>query len=101
MIRHVFLWRVAPGADPREILSILDQLPARIPQIRTWELGAHQGEPDGNGDPWEYGLVCDFDSMDDLEAYTNDPFHQEVVARLLPMFSERAVVDFELSETAR
>lgn len=100
MIRHIFLFKVAPGAAPDEILSILNTLPGRVPQIRSWAVGPHQGEPDNNGEPWEYALTCDFDSMADLEAYTNDPYHQEVVAKLLPRFSARAVVDFELENRA-
>lgn len=101
MIRHVFLWRVAPGADPDEILRILDELPAKVPGIRTWERGKHQGEPGNSGAPWDYALTCDFDSLEALEAYSNHPFHQQVVDRLLPMFADRAVCDFQLSETEK
>jgi hypothetical protein len=96
VIRHVFLWRVAPTADPAEIVRILNELPERLKVIRTWSVGKHQGEPGNSGAPWEYALTCDFDSMADLDAYSNDPFHQEVVAKLMPMFSDRAVCDFEL-----
>jgi hypothetical protein len=95
MVRHIFLYKVAQGADPKEIIRILDELPRRLKMIRTWTLGKHQGAPGASGDLWDYGLVCDFDSFEDLQKYSDDPFHMEVVDRLLPMFSARAVCDFE------
>src|SRR5688572_13418215 len=96
MIRHVFMWKVAKGANPDEIFRILDELPGKVPGIRTWSRGRHQGAPGGSGDLWDGVLIADYDSMEALEAYSNHPFHQNVVDRLLPMFSARAVCDFEL-----
>jgi hypothetical protein len=97
MIRHVFLYKVAKGSDPKEIVRILNELPKKVPGIRTWTLGQHQGAPGGSGDLWDYALVCDFDSFKDLEGYSDHPFHLEVVEKLTPMFSARAVCDFEFS----
>jgi hypothetical protein len=62
--------------------------------IRSWELGSHVGEPNENGDPWDGALITDFASRADLEAYSSDPFHEEIVQQLLPMVRSRAVVDF-------
>jgi hypothetical protein len=95
MVRHIFLWKVANDADPNEIIRILDELPKKLSMIRTWTVGKHQGPPGASGDLWDYGLVCDFDSFVDLQKYSDDPFHMEVVHKLLPMFSARAVCDFE------
>ena len=100
MVRHVFLWKVAPKADPNEIVRILNELPQKVPGIRSWTLGKHQGAPGGSGDLWDYGLVCDFNSFSVLQSYSDHPFHQQVVEKLLPMFSARAVCDFELSSSA-
>lgn len=96
MIRHVFMWKVAKGASPDEIFRILDELPDKVPGIRTWSRGRHQGAPGGSGDLWDGALISDFDSMEALQIYSDHPFHQNVVERLLPMFSARAVCDFEL-----
>ena len=98
MIRHVFLWKVAEGADPDAIIRILNSLPENVPGARTWSLGAHRGAPGASGDVWDYGLVCDFDSEEALQEYSGHPYHLEVIERLLPMFEARAVCDFELSE---
>jgi hypothetical protein len=95
MVRHVFLYNVASGADSKKVTEILNTLPKKVAGIRTWTLGKHQGSPGASGDLWEYALVCDFDSLDGLQKYSDDPYHMEVVKKLLPMFSARAVCDFE------
>jgi len=97
MIRHVFLWKVAPEADPDEVFEILEALPENVPGIRGWSMGRHSGSPGASGGIWDYGLVCDFDSFDALQAYSEHPFHQGVIERLLPLCSDRAVCDFEFS----
>ena len=96
MIRHVFLWKVAKGANAQEIIRILDELPGKVPGIRTWSRGRHQGPPGDSGGLWDGALISDFDSWEALARYSNHPFHSEVVSRLIPMFADRAVCDFEL-----
>jgi hypothetical protein len=95
MVRHVFLYKVAASADPNKVLEILNTLPGKVAGIRTWTVGKHQGAPGASGDLWDYALVCDFDSFADLQKYSDDSYHMEVVEKLLPMFSARAVCDFE------
>jgi hypothetical protein len=96
MIRHIFLWNVVEGADPDEVIRILNELPQKIPGTRGWSIGKHHGVPGASGDLWDYGLTTDFDSFDALNTYSNHPFHIEAVNRLLPMFAQRAVCDYEL-----
>ncbi|MGH9044697.1 MAG: Dabb family protein [Acidimicrobiales bacterium] len=96
MVRHVFVWRVAGGSDPDEVIEILNTLPARLPMIKGWEIGRHQGDPGDSGDPWDGSLITDFDSWESLEQYSTDPYHLQVVERLMPMFAGRAVVDHEI-----
>jgi hypothetical protein len=97
MIRHVFLWKVAPGADGEQIIRILAALPPVIPGIRRWEIGPHKG-PRRYESIYDGGLTMDFDSLEDYEAYSDHPEHQRVLPLLAPMFSSRAVVDFELRD---
>ena len=95
MIRHVFLWKVAPGVDPEEIIRIMNELPPAIPWIRSWQIGKHQG-PKRYENTWEYGMTVDFDSLEDYERYADHPVHKSVVPRVVPLFAARALVDFEL-----
>ncbi|MBM9468888.1 Dabb family protein [Nakamurella leprariae] len=94
MIRHIFMWQAAAPEERQPVLDLLVQLSDRLPMIKSWELGGHQGEPNDNGDPWDGALITDFASWEDLEAYSIDPFHNEIVAQLLPRVRSRAVVDF-------
>lgn len=99
MIRHIFMWRVADGSDPDEVFSLLNSLSDRLSNyIANWEAGQHEGEPNDNGDPWAGALITDFRTWDDMQAYTDDPFHLEVVEKLKPMVSDRAVVDYTVKE---
>jgi hypothetical protein len=95
MIRHIFLWKVSPNVDPEEIIKILNELPAAIPWIRGWEIGKHHG-PRRYENTWEFGLTVDFDSLDDYNRYSDHPLHRQIVPKIVPMFSARAVVDIEL-----
>lgn len=101
MIRHVFMYKVADGQDPDGIVSILNELPAKVPGIRFWQIGKHAGEPGNSGDLWDYVLISDFDDWSGLAAYSDHPFHQQVVATLGPRFAARAVCDFEYQRAER
>jgi hypothetical protein len=88
------MWQAAEPREKQPILDLLAQLSDRLPKIRSWELGGHVGEPNDNGDPWDGALITDFESWEDLDAYSNDPFHDVIVQQLLPRVRSRAVVDF-------
>jgi hypothetical protein len=82
------------------VLELLNRLSGEFPFILDWSIGAHAGEPNDNGDPWDGALITDFASWDDLGRYSTAPFHMEIVEQLLPLVSGRAVVDFELPSAA-
>lgn len=93
MVRHIYLWNVVEGADGEHAAGLLNQLPLRIDFIRSWTLGRHVGDA---GIEREYGLVCDFDSMDDVRAYLTHPFHDEIVAQFAPLACDHVACDIEL-----
>lgn len=95
MIRHVFLYKLAPGADAQQTVDILNALPDKVPGIRGWTLGRHQSPAGARPGQWDYGLVCDFDSFADLQTYNAHPAHVQAVKALLPMLAGHAVCDFE------
>jgi hypothetical protein len=97
MFRHVFLYKMAPDADPQATIDILNDLPAKVPGILNWTLGAHRPPPGGRSGRWDFGLVCDFRTFADLQAYNSHPAHLEAVKVLLPMISAHAICDFEFN----
>jgi hypothetical protein len=97
MIRHVFLYKLASAADAERTEKILNALPAKVPGIRNWTLGRHQAPAGAPLGRWDYGLVCDFDSVADLQVYNTHPSHKEAVKSLLPMLDGHAICDFEFA----
>lgn len=101
MIRHVFLWNVRAdaGADAAaRILAALDRVKDEPVPALSWTLGADAPAPgsEDSGGRWEYGLVCDYDSVEHLQAYYSTAEHAAVVEEIVPLLADRAVCDFEI-----
>lgn len=80
MIRHIVLFRFldqAQGRTKEENLQLAKEkmtaLPQEIPQIRHMEVRfAHPGQAPAN---FDYILLSDFDSLEDLAVYQKHPAH--------------------------
>ena len=97
MIVHLVLFKLKPGVgrdDPRvaAVARAMDDLPHRIPLIRSW----HHG-PNISADPlaWDYGLESVFNSRADLESYFADPAHLPVIEQW-DAIAELRFADFEV-----
>jgi hypothetical protein len=95
MVRHIYLWNVAEGADGEAAAKLLDRLPTGIDLVRSWHHGPHIGAT--GGIERDYALICDFDSLDDVGRYLTHPFHDEVVAQFAPLACDHVAVDIELA----
>ena len=101
MIRHIFLWKVDPaaGADAgQRILDALGRIKDEPVVAASWTIGRDLPAPgsEDSGGRWQYGLVCDYDTMEHLQAYYSTPQHAAVVEEIVPLLADRAVCDFEL-----
>ena len=100
MVRHIFLWNVKPDAaeaGARRIVDALNRIKDEPVPASSWSLGADvppAGSEDSGG-RWQYGLVCDYESWDQLMAYYSTPEHAAVVDEIVPLIADRAVCDFE------
>ena len=93
MIKHIVMWNFQPGKDA-EVQAFLEGLRGLygvIPQIREQEVGVNCAP--GN---YDAVLVSAFDSLEDLEAYKNDPRHQKVSALCKAIRTDRVAVDCEV-----
>jgi hypothetical protein len=94
-LRHVVTFTFRPGTTDEQIAAVtegLSGLPAQIPEIRDFHVGADAGLNEGNQ---QYALVADFDSLEDYLVYQNHPVHQAVIAeRIRPILESRAAVQF-------
>ncbi|GAA4229086.1 hypothetical protein GCM10022254_20750 [Actinomadura meridiana] len=94
--RHVVLIKWAEGTttgQQDELAARLGELPAVIPEIRGYSLGADVGLSPAAHD---FAIIADFADQDAYLVYRDHPSHREVVDRYLtPITAERTVVQYE------
>jgi hypothetical protein len=100
MIKHIVVWKLkeyaAGKSKPENALMLkneLEQLPSKISQIRSFEIGIGTGR---GPDMYDLALVSEFANRQDLEAYQNHAEHQRVADILRSVRDSRIVVDYEL-----
>ena len=92
MIRHIVMWKFRPGTEneQKQFLEGLQALQGVVPQLLKSEVAVNVGE--GN---YDAVLVSEFESMEALEAYKNDPRHKAVSALCKSIREDRVAVDYE------
>jgi hypothetical protein len=97
MIRHIVLFTWTEDATDEQKAAVtteLSKLPGVIPELRSYTVGADAGINQGNH---AYGVVADFDSVDDYLVYRDNPQHQAVIAaHIKPILATRAAVQLSL-----
>jgi hypothetical protein len=96
MIRHVVLFRWTPEAtaeQKRRVAEELSRLPALVPSLRDYRLGANLGLNPGN---FDFAVAADFDDADGYLAYRDHPAHRAIATEFIqPIVTERAAVQYE------
>lgn len=92
MIRHIVMWKFRPGteAEQKAFLEGLRGLQGVIPQLKRSEVTVNVGQ--GN---YDAVLVSEFESLEALDAYKNDPRHKAVSALCKSIRTDRVAVDYE------
>ena len=92
MIRHIVMWKFRPGteAEQKAFLEGLRGLQGVIPQLKRGEVAVNVGQ--GN---YDAVLVSEFESLEALDAYKNDPRHKAVSALCKSIREDRVAVDYE------
>lgn len=92
MIRHIVMWKFRPGteAEQARFLEGLRGLQGVIPQLLKSEVAVNVEE--GN---YDAVLVSEFESLEALETYKNDPRHKAVSALCKSIREDRVAVDYE------
>ena len=92
MIRHIVMWKFRPGteAEQKQFLEGLRGLQGVIPQLLRSEVAVNVGK-----DNYDAVLVSEFESLETLEAYKNDPRHKAVSAWCKSIREDRVAVDYE------
>jgi len=99
MLKHIVFFNLAEFAEGKSkqenalfIKSTLEGLKPLIPQLVSLEVGINHSEtPETN---FDIALVCEFQTLVDLDSYQNHPEHQRVAAYIAKVRTERACVDY-------
>ncbi len=98
MLTHIVMWKFLDEADGRSkkenmamVRSKLEALRPLVPQILDMELHADIG---ADRDPYDMVLITKFASVQDLQAYQNNPDHKLVSKFVTSVRSARSVVDY-------
>ena len=93
MIRHIVMWKFRPAteAEQERFLTGLAALQGVIPQLLKSQVARNVGP--GN---YDAVLVSEFESLETLEAYKNDPRHKAVSALCKSIREDRVAVDYEV-----
>lgn len=93
MIRHIVMWKFREGEEENaeRFLSDLQALYGVIPQLKRCEVT--RNIVPGN---YDAVLLSEFDSLEDLEIYKNDPRHKAVSALCKSIRIDRVAVDSEI-----
>ena len=99
MFRHVLLWKVKDGVEGRSKDEAVAYLSERVltvkdsvPGIRAIEVGANRAQV---GYACDMAVIIDFDSWDDLVAFTEHPAHRDLAAGIAHYQDAHYVVDYE------
>jgi len=76
--------------------TILDTLPAKIPSLKKLDAVINLDEADPTN--YEIALICDFESMADLDAYQVHPAHKAFGAFICEVRSSRSCIDYEVED---
>ena len=97
MFRHVVMMRWAPdatGAQKAAVRAGLEDLPGRIPEIRSYSLGTDARVNEGN---FDFVVVADFDDVEGYLVYRDHPAHVAVITHhIRPILAERSAVQHEI-----
>ena len=96
MIRHAVMFRWTPEATQEQkqrVTTELARLPALVPSLRAYRLGADLGLNPGN---FDFAVVADFDDADGYLAYRDHPEHRAMISQFVqPVAAQRIGVQYE------
>lgn len=95
MIHHIVLFKFKDSTNEPDIEKLEDglrSLPARIPEIKRYEMGRDIVRSERS---FDFALVSSFGDMDSLRRYIAHPEHQKVLKHVNEICSSIKSVDFE------
>ena len=101
MVKHIVLFRLKDSASEADKLKAMNNfkhdieaLPAQIPFIRKVEVGFNINP----AEQWSIALYSEFDTLDDVRAYSTHPAHVAAARHLADVKEGRSCVDYEVAD---
>ena len=83
----------ATQEQKQRVTAELSRLPALLPVLRAYRMGADLGVNEGN---FEWAAVADFDDLEGYLTYRDHPEHRAIIAEYIrPIIAERAAIQYE------
>ena len=94
MLKHIVMWKFKENEHGNMLIfrDRLLSLKGKIPQIRSMEVGININPSERS---YDAVLIAEFDSLDDLNAYSTNPLHVEVSEFCKTIRTASASVDYE------
>jgi len=99
MIKHIVMFKlkatdgISEYDNALEVKKRFDDVIANVKELKKGEVVINSAEaPDSN---YTIALICDFDSIDGLNAYQVHPAHVEFGKFIATIRTERACIDYE------
>lgn len=94
MVRHIVMWKFREGtqAQAEEFLRRLAALEGVIPCVRAMQVLRSAEE----GSAYDAVLIADFESLEAVKQYKDDPRHRAVSALCKELRTDRRAIDVTL-----
>ncbi len=99
MIRHTVLFKFKPGfppADKQAWINGLNNMTGKIPGMLSLSHGA---DVLNTGRSFDYAIVADFETVEDIAVYNTHPLHEPLKAYSFPNSQQILSVDFHLADS--
>ncbi len=98
MVKHIVMFKMQETLTNAEqqtkaqaIKEKLEQLPAKIPEIKFYEIGLNFAQ---SPNAYDIVLISHFNSQEALKTYSKHPEHLKVVDFINEVTTDRKVVDY-------
>ncbi len=100
MIKHIVMFKLSDNAAEKTkkenldiALDMLKNFKDKIPVIKDFKAVSNSADaPDSN---YDLALICDFENIDDLNAYQTHPEHLKFGKFITQVRESRACIDYE------
>lgn len=101
MLRHIVMFKLSESLTPEERTKMLQtsadltkNFKRDIPSLTDFQFVVNSAKaPESN---YDIALICDFDSIKDLDLYQEHPVHKEFGSFITKVRENRACIDFEI-----